>query len=159
MDGLIELISKVERPKLGNDIPISVFRAFRLFTEFRLEEIIGGKGTVALLQFAGKEFGRQIANRLNTEKLEDFLEKTAQYFYDEKIGILIPVDISDKGLVLRLDECITCAGMPNIGKRICHFEVGLAAGLTESYLGKKVKAYETKCNANGEGTCEVKVEF
>ena len=32
-------------------------------------------------------------------------------------------------LVVDLDECITCAGMSNIGKRICQFEVGFVAGV------------------------------
>ena len=159
MAGLIEVISQVNRPKLGKEIPIAVFRAFRLFTEFGLENIVGSKGTMTLLQSAGKELGKEIAKNLEKSSLEDFLESSAQYLYDEKIGILIPVELSDSYMVLRLDECITCAGMPNIGKRICHFEVGLAAGLAESFLNKRVKAYETKCNANGEGTCEVKVEF
>lgn len=159
MDGLIESIAKVNRPKLGDEIPILVFRAFRLFTEFNLEEIVGSKGTVTLLQSAGKQLGKQIAKEFPKENLDEFLERSVQYFYDNKIGILIPTDISDNRMVLRLDECITCAGMPNIGKRICYFEVGLAAGLAESFLNKKVRAYETKCNANGEGTCEVTVEF
>ncbi len=159
MAGLIEVISQVNRPKLGREIPIAVFRAFRLFTEFSLEDIVGSKGTITLLQSAGKELGKEIAKGFETNKLEEFLENSAQYLYDEKIGILIPVELSNNHMVLRLDECITCAGMPNIGKRICHFEVGLAAGLTESFLKRKVKAYETKCNANGEGTCEVRVEF
>ncbi|WP_461829813.1 V4R domain-containing protein [Aquifex sp.] len=159
MAGLIEAISQVNRPKLGKEVPIVVFRAFRLFTEFSLEEIVGSKGTITLLQSAGKELGKEMAKGFKKDNLEEFLESSAQYLYDERIGILIPVEITDNYMVLRLDECITCAGMPNIGKRICHFEVGLAAGLAESFLNKRVKAYETKCNANGEGTCEVRVEF
>lgn len=159
MAGLIEVISQVDRPKLGSEVPIAVFRAFRLFTEFSLENIVGSKGTITLLQSAGKELGKEIAKTLERSSLEDFLESSAKYLYDEKIGILIPVELSENHMVLRLDECITCAGMPNIGKRICHFEVGLAAGLAESFLSRRVKAYETRCNANGEGTCEVRVEF
>ena len=159
MAGLIEAISQVNRPKLGKEVPIVVFRAFRLFTEFSLEEIVGSKGTITLLQSAGKELGKEMAKGFKKDNLEEFLESSAQYLYDERIGILIPVEIADNYMVLRLDECITCAGMPNIGKRICHFEVGLAAGLAESFLNKRVKAYETKCNAKGEGTCEVRVEF
>jgi len=49
--------------------------------------------------------------------------------------------------------------MDNIGQRICHFEVGLVAGVVEAFVGTRVKAHESKCYANGEGTCEVTVEF
>nr|WP_269456713.1 V4R domain-containing protein [Thermocrinis minervae] len=42
---------------------------------------------------------------------------------------------------------------------MCHFEVGFVAGLLETHLNKRVKAYESKCNANGEGICQVVVEL
>lgn len=37
------------------------------------------------------------------------------------------------------------------------FEVGLVLGIVEYYLGKKLSAFESRCNANGEGVCEVTV--
>jgi len=49
--------------------------------------------------------------------------------------------------------------MPNIGARICHFETGFVAGIFETFVERKVRAVETKCNAMGEETCEVTVDI
>lgn len=159
MDGLIEKISRVNRPKLGGDVPVVIFRAFRLFTEFHLEDVVGEKGSITLLQRAGRELGKVIGKNLNHKELDTYIEKIADFVYDQKIGILIPVHVEEHSMVFRLDECITCSGMENIGKRICYFEAGFLGGVIENFFGKRVKVYETKCNAMGEGTCEVTVEL
>ena len=159
MDGLIEQISSVNRPKLGEEIPVVIFRAFRLFTEFHLDQVVGHKGSISLLQHAGRELGKQVGKNLIDKELDTYIERVSNFVYDQKIGILIPVNLGNNSMLFRLDECITCAGMPNIGKRICHFEAGFVGGIVETFLGRRVKVYETKCNAMGEGTCEVKVEL
>lgn len=106
---------------------------------------------------SGKALGLELGKMLYEEDINKYLQKVSQFIQEEKIGILNIVELSDEKLVVQLDECITCAGMDNIGKRICFFEVGIVSGLVEGFLGKKVIAQETKCNANGEGTCEVTV--
>lgn len=92
-------------------------------------------------------------------KLDDYLGAVVAWVRDVKVGLLRPVHMDDKHMVVALDECITCAGMDNIGKRICFFEVGLVAGVVEAFVKKKVRASETKCNASGDSTCEVTVEL
>ncbi len=159
MAGWIETISQVRRPHLGEDIPILVFRAFRVFTGVHLEDMVGHMGAITLIQKAGRELGREVGNTLKDEDLNAYLGKVIDFVKDSKIGLLVPVDVSQEKIVVALDECITCSGMPNIGKRICHFEAGFVAGIVESYLNKRVRAYETKCNAHGDGICEVAVEL
>ncbi|NPA33045.1 MAG: 4-vinyl reductase [Aquificae bacterium] len=159
MDGLIEYISKVRRPTLGEEVPLLIFRAFRLFTEMYLEDTLGNRGTVALLQNAGRQLGHELAKRLNSTDLKTFLDNVAHFVKSEKVGILIPEELQKDKLIVSLDECITCAGMPNIGKRICHFEAGLIGGILEEHLKKRVKVSETKCNAMGEGICQITAEW
>ncbi len=159
MDGLIELVSKVRRPHLGEEVPVMVFRAFRVFMGMYLDDMVGHKGAIALMQNAGRELGKEVGNSLKDEDLERYLSKVAGFVRDAKIGLLVPVDLKDNLMVVALDECVTCSGMPNIGKRICHFESGFVAGVVEAYTGRKIRAYETKCNAMGEGICEVTVEL
>jgi len=103
--------------------------------------------------------GRELGATLPKSSLDDYLNAVTELVKTSRIGVLKKVSLDENHLVLALDECITCAGMDNINKRICHFEVGLVAGLMESFIGKKVRARETKCNANGEGTCEVTVDL
>ncbi|SNZ10356.1 hypothetical protein SAMN06265182_1838 [Persephonella hydrogeniphila] len=159
MEDILNQISKVKRDKLGTDIPILIFRVLRHYTHVYASDLLGERASNILFINAGKALGDQLGERLYDEDLKRYLEKISEFVEREKIGILKVTELNDNKLVVQLDECITCAGMDNIGKRICFFEVGLVAGLVEKYLGKKVIAYETKCNANGEETCEVTVNF
>jgi predicted hydrocarbon binding protein len=151
-------VSKIDRPELGEQIPLVVFRAFRHFSANYVEDLLG-RGAAMAFQNGGRELGKELGEKLHDTDLETYLGRVVQWVKESKIGLLRPVELSDERLVVALDECITCAGMDNIGKRICHFEVGLVAGVVEAHLKKKVRAHETKCNANGEATCEVTVEL
>lgn len=154
----LEQISKISRPDLGDQIPLLVFRAFRHFSSGYVEDVLG-RGAVTAFQNGGRELGRELGERLYQSDLNAYLTGVIAWVKDQKIGLLRPVGLSSSRLVLALDECLTCAGMENLGKRICHFEVGLVAGVVESFVKKKVRATETQCNANGESTCEVTVEL
>jgi len=158
--GLIEEVSKSDRPILGNDIPLLVFRVFRHFSAGYVEEVLG-RGAGVVFQNGGRELGKEAGAMLYKDKADttEYLNAVVNFVKDTKIGILIPRELNDKLLVVDLDECITCAGMANMGKRICQFEVGFVAGVAEILIKKKPKAYETKCNYNGEGTCQVTVEL
>ncbi len=156
--GLIEEVAKTHRPVLGSDIPLLVFRVFRHFSAGYVEEVLG-RGAAVVFQNGGRELGKEAGNMLFKPDPTEYLREVCQFVKDSRIGLLMPREVSDKLLVLDLDECITCAGMASIGKRICQFEVGFVAGVAEVLIKKKPKAYETKCNANGEGTCQVTVEL
>lgn len=156
--GLIEEVSQANRPVLGNEIPILVFRIFRHFSAGYVEEVLG-RGAAVVFQNGGRELGKEAGATLYNPDPVEYLRKVCQFVRDSKIGILTPREVTDKLLVVDLDECITCAGMANIGKRICQFEVGFVAGIAEVLVKRKTKAMETKCNANGEGTCQVTVEL
>jgi predicted hydrocarbon binding protein len=156
--GLIEEVAKTDRPVLGNDIPLLVFRVFRHFSQQYVEEVLG-RGAAVVFQNGGRDLGREAGTMLWKPDPEAYLREICQFVRDSRIGILHPREVSDKRLVVDLDECITCAGMANIGKRICLFEVGFVAGVAEVLIKRKPRAYETKCNANGEGTCQVTVEL
>jgi len=156
--GLIDEVAKTNRPVLGNDIPILIFRVFRHFSAGYVEEVMG-RGAGVVFQNGGRELGKEAGAMLYKPDATEYLTAVCQFVRDSKIGLLYPREVSDKLLVVDLDECITCAGMANVGKRICQFEVGFVAGIAEVLIKKKPKAYETKCNANGEGTCQVTVEL
>jgi len=154
---ILENISKVKRDKLGSNIPIVIFRVFRHYSQIYAEDLLGKNASNLLFLNAGRELGKEIGKVLYEEDLDQYLKNVSKFVETEKIGILKVVEKNDDKLVVQLDECITCSGMDNIGQRICYFETGLVAGLVEQYLGRKVLAKETKCNANGEDTCEVTV--
>ena len=152
----LEQISAIDRPVLGDAIPLVVFRAFRHFSSDYVEELMGRSAAV-VFQNGGRELGKEVGISMMNPDLNTYLGSVIEWVKESKIGLLRPVEVSDEKIILALDECITCAGMANIGKRICHFEVGLVAGVVEAFTGQKVRAHESKCGANGEGTCEVTV--
>jgi predicted hydrocarbon binding protein len=156
--GLIDEVAKTHRPVLGSDIPLLVFRVFRHFSAGYVEEVMG-RGAAVVFQNGGRELGKEAGAMIWKPDPTEYLREVCQFVRDSRIGLLQPREVSDKLLVVDLDECITCAGMANIGKRICQFEVGFVAGVAEVLIKKKPKAVETKCNANGEGTCQVSVEL
>ncbi len=155
----IEIYLKIDRPVLGDSIPLTIFRAFRHFSAGYAEDIMGEKGAAAIFYNAGKTLGIEVGKSLHTETLEKYMESVKEFVKEQKVGILVPVSVEKDRMVLQIDECITCAGMPNIGRRICHFEAGFVGGLVEAFTGGRVVAKETKCNAMGEGICEVTVEL
>lgn len=155
---LIEAISKVHRPHTGSDIPILVFRAFRHFSANYVTEMLG-RGAHLVFLNSGRDFGHAVGELLKKPTLDEYLREVTRFVFDVRVGRLEAREITAHRLVLGLDECITCAGMDSIGKRICHFETGFVAGIVETFVGEKVRATETKCNANGEGICEVTVDI
>jgi predicted hydrocarbon binding protein len=156
--GLIQEVAATHRPVLGTDIPLLVFRVFRHFSAGYVEEVLG-RGAAVVFQNGGRELGKEAGAMLYKPDPTEYLREVCQFVQDSRIGILHPRELNDKVLVVDLDECITCAGMASIGKRICQFEVGFVAGVTEVLIKKKPKAYETKCNAAGDSTCQVTVEL
>ncbi len=153
----MQALNQIHRPELGDTVPLSVFRIFRQFSAQYSIEILGEKGVKTTFTYAGRMLGLDIGKELYAEDLNEYLSGVKKYVYKAKIGILNLVESDDEKMVFQLEECITCAGMPNMGVSICHFEVGMVAGIVEFYLKKKVSASETKCNVNGDECCEVTV--
>ena len=155
---MIDAIAKVYRPHTGADIPILVFRAFRHFSANYVKEMLG-RGANLVFQNSGRDFGHAVGEMLKKPTLDEYLHEVTQFVFNMRVGRLEAREVTSSRLVLGLDECITCAGMDSIGQRICHFETGFVAGVVETFVGEKVRAFESKCNANGEGICEVTVEI
>lgn len=118
-----------------------------------------GRGVQMVFANGGRELGKEVGRNLYNSDLYKYLGGVVQWVFDSGVGVLKPVEVSESNIIVQLDECLTCAGMDSIGKRICHFEVGLVAGIVETFLERKVPGEETKCGANGEGTCEVTVRL
>jgi len=157
----MDALAHVDRPELGDSIPVSVFRVFRQFSAHYGEDILGEKGVRTVFTHAGRQLGLDIGKQLYSEDFTEYLTQVQKFVYDSSIGILelVEDESSDDKMVLQLGECVTCAGMPSIGKKICYFEVGLVQGIVETFTKKQVYAYETKCNANGDDCCEVTVDL
>ena len=137
-----EDVYNTNRPTLGRQADVVLFRVLKLSIIRYL-----GFNAASKLYFAGKHFG------------EDYgvssIDEMKEFFKELGIGVLSI--INENPLKLRIDECISCSGLPNGCEPICFFEAGLIAGCLESILSKKVKVTETKCYTMGHGCCEFEV--
>jgi uncharacterized protein len=124
---------RVDRPSLGPDAGIALYRLLRLVA---LEDIIG-RGAAGTAYLAGKKLGQN----LGLQTLDGFLELCAAL----KIG-LIKVPVLTESLIhVDVYECVTCSGLTPVGRPLCHFEGGLVAGAVESILKKRTRAIEVTC--------------
>ncbi len=160
------------RPKLGDEIHIVELQnrvtAAILFT-------VGMKVT---LMSAGETMGRSLASYMTlcvdvAEKVRQFREiKTLEeaknsdlidmlktMFEMTKMGLLRLKDFDKRRLVFELEECVECAGLPNIEEAICYYTAGYLAGLFSVFLERNIRAYETKCCAKGDELCEFVLEI
>jgi len=147
MKGRVKLadISKTKRPTLGDEVPVEVFRLLRVIGMYS----ILGEGSGYTLYLAGKELGEE----LDVNSIEEF----AMLLRRLKIGIMKVLASSDDKIVVRVDECITCSGLPYTGKMICHFEGGIIAGALRKILNRPTKALQTKSHTSGFDHCEFHV--
>jgi len=138
----IENAMKVDRPKMGGDIPVGLFRLVRLVA---FEEILG-EGAAGLAFQAGERLGKSLG-------IKD-LKGLVKACEDLKIGDVKISEESDNKIHVDVYECVTCSGMEPVGRPICHFEGGLIAGAINTILNKKVKVKEVTCIGGlGDETC------
>ena len=132
------------RPTLGRETDLSLYRILK----YSMLHFLGITGKSKLYS-AGKYFGEH-------SDIESF-EELMQFFEEYKIGILEIIE--GMPLRLRVYECVDCAGLPNIGKKVCCFEAGILAGVLKNIFNKDVHVVEVKCYASGDDCCEFEVKI
>jgi predicted hydrocarbon binding protein len=152
------------RKNLGPMVPIQLFQALRLIGMGSSIERMVGDGSRALVYQSGHRvglvLGGAVAPQANKD-LEKFLGLVRKLCLDLSIGqvVLERADTNAGHLVLRVDECVSCAGISGAQAPICNFEAGLVGGIVKSFVGRDVRAVETRCNAVGDNTCGIEVDI
>jgi predicted hydrocarbon binding protein len=54
---------------------------------------------------------------------------------------------------------VTCAGIPNIGETVCHFEGGVVAGIIQNFTKSIVTCKEIQCWGKGDKSCVFEVKM
>ena len=133
---------KVERPALGNQTGVALYRLMRLVA---FEDVMG-QTAGGVSYHAGKKMGKL----LGLTKIEDFIALCD----DQKIGRIEVPTFEENLIYVDVYECVTCSGMEPVGRPLCHFEGGLIAGAVESIINRKVRATEHTCIGGlGHETC------
>ncbi len=165
LDGIIGGEFNIEnRTDLGPLIPIRLFQVLRMVALGSNVEDILGQGAPSLVYHSGQSLGLTLGHIVaaNVDKdLETYVGKIEQLCRKLSIGLVVPdkVDLEAGVLELRVDECVSCAGIHNVSLPICHFEAGMVGGIVKAFFNRNVKATETKCNALGDKTCLIRVDL
>jgi uncharacterized protein len=141
----IEDIKTIVRPRLGDEVPLILFRILRIIG---IRQILG-ESSGATLYMMGKHVGTMVA----AKDLDDFRSKIQEL----KVGIPEVETVDEDHLTVKLYECITCAGFANTGEMFCDMESGIIAGLLETIYKKKAKSTQTKSWSMGFNYCEFEV--
>jgi len=151
------------RRTLGPMVPIQLFQALRLIGMGSSIEQMVGDGARALVYQSGQRVGIVLGQAVLSDANKDlnkYLELIRNVCLNLTIGqvVLEKADTTAGKLTLRVDECVSCAGISGAKAPICNFEAGLVGGIVRVFVARDVKAVETRCNAVGDRTCGIDVE-
>jgi len=153
---------EVGRPTLGGGFFVTQFRILRIVgLRWGLAKIVGKKAGDGITYNIGIGVGKDLIKKgvVKGKTIDEFLTSLATNIEGLKIGIASVTEWSgDFPKRIRVDECITCAGMLNIGKPVCHYEGGVIAGALSEFYKKEVRANEIACWGQGDEYCEFELE-
>lgn len=141
----VDEIKNIVRPQLGNDIPLELFRILRIIG---MREILGESSGAALYMI-----GKKVGNMLEANNLDEFKNRIIEL----RIGIPEIEVVDEDHIIVKLFECITCAGFSYTGEMFCDMESGIIAGLLENVYKKKAKSTQKKSWSIGFNYCEFHV--
>ncbi|HBA53530.1 MAG TPA: hypothetical protein DCZ04_03490 [Syntrophorhabdus aromaticivorans] len=141
----VDDVKHVVRPRLGEDIPLVLYRILRVIG---MRNILGETSGATLYMM-----GKQVGAMVGAKDLAEFEAKIKEL----KVGIPEVQVINEDQLVVKLYECITCAGFAYTGEMFCDMESGIIAGLLEGVYGKKARSTQTKSWSVGYSYCEFEV--
>lgn len=141
----VDDIRNVLRPRLGDDVPLLLFRILRIIG---MRSILGETSGATLYMM-----GKSVGNMLPASTMEQFADTVREL----RIGIPQATIVDEDHINVKLYECITCAGFAYTGEMFCDMESGIIAGLLENVHGKKARSTQTKSWSVGYKYCEFEV--
>ncbi len=149
------------RTNLGELMPVMVHRQLEFSMREVLEGRYGERETVEIMRDAGKMSGRIFAEGyLDLQApFDDFIKEFKARLLEQKIGDLhLEEHNSETGLlVLTVTDDLTCSGVSDTRRTLCHYEEGFLAGVMQVYMGKPYTALEVDCWGNGAELCRFRV--
>ena len=76
---------------------------------------------------AGKHLGYEFVRKGIIKTIDDLFPVLVKY----RIGLIDIVRESSNTMVLDVYECMSCSGLPNIGRPVCYFESGIVSAILE----------------------------
>lgn len=149
------------RKNLGDMVPLSLFRALRMGAYEGMKEVTG-RGASAIITRGGLLVGRNLGIQLLTKDitLQDYLTGVVALCRELSIGYVSVIDGDlTTFVIVKVEECVTCSNVPDIGETICYFEGGVISGIFETFTKKMVRSTEIECCAKGNSACVFDVKI
>jgi hypothetical protein len=141
----IDELKNIVRPQLGEEVPLLLFRILRIIG---IRKLLGETSGATLYMM-----GKNVGNMVGATDIEDLKKKIEEL----KVGIAEVETIDEGHMIVKLRECITCAGFGYTGETFCDMESGIIAGLLERIFKKKAKSTQTKSWSVGYNYCEFEI--
>jgi uncharacterized protein len=141
----LDEIKGIVRPRLGDDIPLLLYRSLRIIG---MRHILGESAGATLYMM-----GKQIGAMFEARDVDEFKKQVMEL----KVGIPELEEVDEDHVTVKLYECITCAGFSYTGEMFCDMESGIVAGLLEGVYGRKARSTQTKSWSMGYNYCEFEV--
>lgn len=140
-------MKKIKREKLGNMVPLELFRSVRLIGMYQGLPLQGKNTTLTI--------GREIGRNLPVHSIEDALN----LFEELKIGIPKILSKSESEIHIAIIDCF-CEGLPVMeGHMVCDLEGAMLEGALSQIYDGKLNLREVKCNVNGDEHCEYVIKL
>ncbi len=149
------------RSNLGEMMPVMVHRQLEFSLRTELERRYGERIAVEIMRSAGKISGHMFADGyLDLEAdFDTFVATLKSSLLEQKIGDLVleSYDIESGQLVMAMVDDLTCSGVTDTRRTMCHYEEGFLAGVMERYKKVPYRALEVDCWANGAELCRFRI--
>ncbi|MEK3787797.1 MULTISPECIES: V4R domain-containing protein [Paenibacillus] len=140
-------LKKISRTRMGDSLPIELYRAIRLIGMYQGLPM-KGKGTTVTV-------GRKIGESLPVQSVTELLD----LFRELKIGDPQIVVKEEHRMVVAVKDCF-CSGLPEMEESmVCDLEGAIMEGALTQILKRRVHVREIKCNVNGDEHCEYEVRY
>lgn len=145
------------RKKLGEQMPVSVYRMFEYSMRNALTQMYGKESMIKVFRMAGEEAGQEFYKRYldGDLMLNDFLAQLQQKLLEYSFGMLRveKFDVQTGHAVLTVSEDLDCSGLPVSGETVCNYDEGFIAGILKAYTQKDYVVTEVDCWATGDTVC------
>ncbi|WP_338540299.1 V4R domain-containing protein [Paenibacillus tundrae] len=148
LDYTFDDMKLINRDRLGNMVPLELFRTIRLIG-LNQGLPMGGRSTTLTI-------GRKIGENLPVHTVEELL----QLFEELRIGIPRILHQEEHKMIVAVDDCF-CRGLPTLEeeKLVCDLEGAILEGALTKIMKRRVTVKETKCNVSGHEHCEYEIRM
>lgn len=162
-----EYIGKIQHQQLQEDISSYIqryissendpFEFFRLiFHTLRISMITQGVDMDPILHEAGLKVGTALYEKVKALDLDNFLGNITRFWQTHSLGT-VEVKSQDP-LIIKVQDCFECSGLPYLGRPACAFDSGILESLFSIYNNETTKVKETKCYALGDKYCSFEIQ-